>query len=186
MPRTENKVDLISSYFEEDGNVNCAINRYEIDCSLGLVWLCVIFMVCTGRTCDCYHELKTQLYHWMEVSYKRKVFHFASKERSKPVEKLNEKAAIELGAELLGETIIFVIAVVTITLEFIRQQRKASKEAAIIEARWKETESKMCNLEENIKETSENFNRILELMKSQDQAKLKTLLPLLEDFNKRR
>lgn len=61
-----------------------------------------------------------QLYHWMEVSYKRKVFHFASRERSKPVEKLNEKAAIELGAELLGESIIFVVAVVTITLEFTR------------------------------------------------------------------
>lgn len=46
------------------------------------------------------------------------------------VPSLNEQAAIELGANLLGEGIIFVIAAAIIYLEYARQVRKeAAKEA---------------------------------------------------------
>lgn len=61
-----------------------------------------------------------QFYHWMDGNIKRKLFSFGKRTTKKQYEKLNEKAAIELGAELLGETIIFTIATITITLEFMR------------------------------------------------------------------
>lgn len=62
-----------------------------------------------------------QLYHWMDENVKRKLFiTFGNKKSNTTFERLNEKAAIELGAELLGEAIIFIVATITITLEFMR------------------------------------------------------------------
>lgn len=57
--------------------------------------------------------------------------------------KLDENAAIELGADLLGETIIFVVAATTITLEYIRQSRNSARAAAAEEERWKNVESQI-------------------------------------------
>uniref|UniRef100_A0A0A9ZE59 OPA3-like protein CG13603 n=1 Tax=Lygus hesperus TaxID=30085 RepID=A0A0A9ZE59_LYGHE len=72
-----------------------------------------------------------QVYNWCEVKMKMWVMNLG-----KPVEipKLNEAMAIELGANLLGETIIFSIAALLLFLEYSRQARKeAAKEAARIE-----------------------------------------------------
>uniref|UniRef100_A0A0A9WZR1 OPA3-like protein CG13603 n=1 Tax=Lygus hesperus TaxID=30085 RepID=A0A0A9WZR1_LYGHE len=72
-----------------------------------------------------------QFYNWCEVKMKMWVMNLG-----KPVEipKLNEAMAIELGANLLGETIIFSIAALLLFLEYSRQARKeAAKEAARIE-----------------------------------------------------
>uniref|UniRef100_A0A0A9YUQ8 Putative OPA3-like protein CG13603 n=1 Tax=Lygus hesperus TaxID=30085 RepID=A0A0A9YUQ8_LYGHE len=72
-----------------------------------------------------------QIYNWCEVKMKMWVMNLG-----KPVEipKLNEAMAIELGANLLGETIIFSIAALLLFLEYSRQARKeAAKEAARIE-----------------------------------------------------
>ncbi|CAK9303647.1 unnamed protein product [Gordionus sp. m RMFG-2023] len=43
------------------------------------------------------------------------------------VEKLNEAMAIELGSDLLGELVIFLIAVGTLSLEYIRSSKSQSK-----------------------------------------------------------
>jgi optic atrophy 3 protein len=52
------------------------------------------------------------------------------------VPKLNEQMAIELGANLLGEFIIFVIGAGLLVLEYQRQSRKeAMKEDMIIQER---------------------------------------------------
>ena len=55
----------------------------------------------------------------------------------RPVEipKLNEQMAIELGANLLGEGVIFTIAASILTAEYVRSSRKeAGKEQARLEA----------------------------------------------------
>lgn len=63
------------------------------------------------------------------------------------VNKLNEAAAIELGAELLGEGIIFMVAVLTIAAEYYRQSKKSTAEATALEERWQRVENKIRDLE---------------------------------------
>lgn len=57
----------------------------------------------------------------------------------KPTEvpKLNETMAIELGADLLGEATIFMIAVMTLTAEYIRNSRNEKAKEACKEARYR-------------------------------------------------
>lgn len=102
-----------------------------------------------------------QMYHYFEVNVKMKLlglwqtvwrlfcFTFSNLGLEKPtnVKKLNEAAAIELGAELLGEAIIFVVAVGTLTAEYVRQSIKASAEAEKIEEKWLRTETRIQDLE---------------------------------------
>ncbi|KAK8762456.1 hypothetical protein V5799_026278 [Amblyomma americanum] len=61
-----------------------------------------------------------QIYHWVEVNVKMRILNLG-----KPTEvpKLNEAMAIELGAELLGEMIIFGSAAATLIAEYLRQAR---------------------------------------------------------------
>ncbi|XP_013781849.1 optic atrophy 3 protein homolog [Limulus polyphemus] len=81
-----------------------------------------------------------QLYHWMEVNVKMRMLNLG-----KPTEvpKLNENMAIDLGAELLGEVIIFSIAAASITAEYIRSSLKEKEKEA-------ERERNFINLENEI------------------------------------
>ncbi|XP_027201459.2 optic atrophy 3 protein homolog [Dermatophagoides pteronyssinus] len=85
-----------------------------------------------------------QIYHYFEVNVKMKLLGLG---KPSNVNKLNEAAAIELGAELLGEGIIFMVAVLTIAGEYYRQSKKASAEAAALEERWQRVENKILDLE---------------------------------------
>uniref|UniRef100_A0A8C7Y700 Outer mitochondrial membrane lipid metabolism regulator OPA3 n=1 Tax=Oryzias sinensis TaxID=183150 RepID=A0A8C7Y700_9TELE len=58
-----------------------------------------------------------QLYHWIEMRTKMRIMGF----RGSTVKPLNEEAAAELGAELLGEAIIFLIGGGCMVLEYSRQ-----------------------------------------------------------------
>lgn len=53
-----------------------------------------------------------QLYHYYEVNVKMKLMNVG---KPREVVKLNEAMAIDLGAELLGEFVIFFVASVTLT-----------------------------------------------------------------------
>ncbi|XP_076442443.1 optic atrophy 3 protein homolog [Babylonia areolata] len=64
-----------------------------------------------------------QLYHWLEVNFRLRLMGLG---KAQSVEKLSEEMAIELGAEMLGEFIIFAIAAGTLLLEY---QRSVKKEA---------------------------------------------------------
>ena len=44
--------------------------------------------------------------------------------KASSVKPLSEEAAVELGAEIIGETFLFSVAVGTISFEYFRQQRK--------------------------------------------------------------
>ncbi|KAL6115761.1 opa3 [Pungitius sinensis] len=58
-----------------------------------------------------------QMYHWIEMRTKMRIMGF----RGSTIKPLNEEAAAELGAELLGEAIIFIIGGGCMLLEYSRQ-----------------------------------------------------------------
>ncbi|KAM9811799.1 optic atrophy 3 protein homolog [Syngnathus typhle] len=58
-----------------------------------------------------------QLYHWVEMRTKMRIMGF----RGASIKPLNEEAAAELGAELLGETLIFLVGGGCMVLEYTRQ-----------------------------------------------------------------
>ncbi|XP_066541004.1 optic atrophy 3 protein homolog isoform X3 [Hoplias malabaricus] len=57
------------------------------------------------------------VYHWVEMRTKMRIMGF----RGSTIKPLNEDAAAELGAELLGEAIIFLIGGGCMVLEYSRQ-----------------------------------------------------------------
>ncbi|CAL8363762.1 unnamed protein product [Merluccius merluccius] len=64
-----------------------------------------------------------QLYHWVEMRSKMRIMGF----RGASIKPLNEEAAAELGAELLGEAIIFLIGGGCMVLEYSRQASNAHR-----------------------------------------------------------
>ncbi|KAK7104962.1 putative OPA3-like protein CG13603 [Littorina saxatilis] len=64
-----------------------------------------------------------QIYHWMEVNFRLRLMGMG---KAKNVERLTEDMAIELGAEMLGEFIIFTVAAGTLLLEY---NKSVTKEA---------------------------------------------------------
>lgn len=83
-----------------------------------------------------------QMYHWMEVNVKMRLLNLG---KPSEVSKLNENMAIELGAELLGEAIIFCVAVFSITAEYVRSSRSEKAKVAATEERFQSLEN---NVEE--------------------------------------
>lgn len=64
-----------------------------------------------------------QLYHWIEMRTKMRIMGF----KGASVKPLNEEAAAELGAELLGEAIIFFVGGGCMVLEYSRQAANARR-----------------------------------------------------------
>lgn len=64
-----------------------------------------------------------QLYHWVEMRAKMRIMGF----RGAAVKPLNEEAAAELGAELLGEAIVFGVGGLCLYLEYSRQAGQARR-----------------------------------------------------------
>ncbi|KAF3693280.1 Optic atrophy 3 protein -like protein [Channa argus] len=58
-----------------------------------------------------------QLYHWIEMRTKMRIMGF----RGATIKPLNEESAAELGAELLGEAVIFLVGGGCMVLEYSRQ-----------------------------------------------------------------
>ncbi|XKL62389.1 hypothetical protein PGB90_002222 [Kerria lacca] len=72
-----------------------------------------------------------QFYNWCEIRVKMWMLNMGKPDS---IPQLNEQMAIELGANLLGETIVFVSAATIILMEYVRQARKEmTKEAARLE-----------------------------------------------------
>ncbi|XP_058901249.1 optic atrophy 3 protein isoform X2 [Kogia breviceps] len=59
-----------------------------------------------------------QLYHWVEMRAKMRLMGF----RGTVIKPLNEEAAAELGAELLGEATVFIVGGGCLVLEYWRHQ----------------------------------------------------------------
>lgn len=88
-----------------------------------------------------------QFYHWCEVNVKARMLNLG---KPKEVVKLNEQAAIDLGSELIGEMVMFLIASATILAEYTRQSRKYADEKAALESRWSAMELRVSSLEEKL------------------------------------
>ncbi|KAL2717974.1 optic atrophy 3 protein isoform X1 [Vespula squamosa] len=69
-----------------------------------------------------------QLYHWAEVKSKMYMMNLGKPTK---VAKLNENMAMELGASLMGEVIIFGLAGACVMLEYNRQVTKEAKKEEI-------------------------------------------------------
>ncbi|XP_011707259.1 PREDICTED: optic atrophy 3 protein homolog [Wasmannia auropunctata] len=69
-----------------------------------------------------------QFYHWAEVKAKMYVMNLGKPTK---VAKLNEAMAIELGASLMGELIIFSVAGACVVLEYNRQVTKEAKKEEV-------------------------------------------------------
>lgn len=76
----------------------------------------------------------------MEVNVKMRMLNLG---KPSEVPKLNEAMAIELGADLLGEATIFMVAVISLTGEYIRNSRNEKAKVAALEARFKDLENDM-------------------------------------------
>ncbi|XP_042884718.1 optic atrophy 3 protein homolog isoform X2 [Penaeus japonicus] len=68
-----------------------------------------------------------QFYHWCEVRMKMYVMNIGRSSQGSTIPRLSEEAAIELGANLLGEGVIFGIAVAILGYEVSRQKEKERK-----------------------------------------------------------
>uniref|UniRef100_A0A8C0I281 Outer mitochondrial membrane lipid metabolism regulator OPA3 n=1 Tax=Balaenoptera musculus TaxID=9771 RepID=A0A8C0I281_BALMU len=73
-----------------------------------------------------------QLYHWAEMRAKMRLMGF----NAEAVKPLNEEAAAELGAELLGEATVFVVTCSCLVLEYWRHQAYQSRKEGEQRAAW--------------------------------------------------
>ncbi|XP_025280432.1 optic atrophy 3 protein isoform X2 [Canis lupus familiaris] len=73
-----------------------------------------------------------QLYHWVEMRAKMRLMGF----NAAAVKPLNEDAAAELGAELLGEATVFAVAGGCLVLEFWRHQAHHRRKETARRAAW--------------------------------------------------
>lgn len=105
-----------------------------------------------------------QFYNWCEVKMKMYFMNLGTAGKVKP---LSETMAIELGSNLLGEGIIFVVAAALLLFEYNRQVRK---EQAKEEVRLQELEDLYSTL------------RDLDLRTEQHNAELRRLTYLVDDL----
>ncbi|KAM3829428.1 optic atrophy 3 protein [Vipera latastei] len=84
-----------------------------------------------------------QLYHWVEMRAKMRIMGF----RGAAIKPLNEEAAAELGAELLGEAIVFGVGGLCVFLEYSRQSTNTKKKE-------EELNSTLLGLQEQLMELS--------------------------------
>uniref|UniRef100_G3UGT0 Outer mitochondrial membrane lipid metabolism regulator OPA3 n=1 Tax=Loxodonta africana TaxID=9785 RepID=G3UGT0_LOXAF len=72
------------------------------------------------------------MYHWVEMRTKMRIMGF----RGAAVKPLNEEAAAELGAELLGEATIFIVGGGCLVLEYWRHQMQQRNKEEEQRAAW--------------------------------------------------
>ncbi|KAL7980679.1 hypothetical protein Chor_001833 [Crotalus horridus] len=84
-----------------------------------------------------------QIYHWVEMRAKMRIMGF----RGAAIKPLNEEVAAELGAELLGEAIVFGVGGLCIFLEYSRQSTNTKKKE-------EELNSTLLGLQEQVMELS--------------------------------
>ncbi|OWA51899.1 putative OPA3-like protein [Hypsibius exemplaris] len=79
-----------------------------------------------------------QFYHWADVKIKMWVLNLGGPVK---VAKLNQDQAIEQGAEILGETVIFGIAALCLVLDYMRSSRKEAAKEIAAQERLKKMEN---------------------------------------------
>ncbi|KAG8548969.1 hypothetical protein GDO81_023353 [Engystomops pustulosus] len=83
-----------------------------------------------------------KVYHWVEMRTKMRIMGF----RGATIKPLNEEAAAELGAELLGEATIFLIGGACLIAEYSRQATNTRRKEEELEARLSAMEAEIARL----------------------------------------
>ncbi|CAH2314733.1 optic atrophy 3 [Pelobates cultripes] len=83
-----------------------------------------------------------QVYHWVEMRAKMRIMGF----RGAAIKPLNEEVAAELGAELLGEAIIFLVGGGCLVAEYSRQSANSKRKEEELEARLSVMEAEIARL----------------------------------------
>jgi len=84
-----------------------------------------------------------QFYHWYDVNLRMRMLGIETKK----IAKMNEEAAVALGADILGETIILSIAIAGLALEYTRRSQKDIDKEAHHQERLANMERKLSDLE---------------------------------------
>lgn len=84
-----------------------------------------------------------QFYHWIEMRTKMRIMGF----RGSTIKPLNEEAAAELGAELLGEAIVFLIGGGCMVLEYSRQSANSRRKEEELNATITGLQTQIAELE---------------------------------------
>ncbi|XP_069602261.1 optic atrophy 3 protein [Ranitomeya imitator] len=83
-----------------------------------------------------------QVYHWVEMRAKMRIMGF----RGAAIKPMNEEAAADLGAELLGEATIFLIGGACMVAEYSRQATNSRRKEEEMEARLSSMETEIARL----------------------------------------
>ncbi|XP_067875051.1 optic atrophy 3 protein homolog [Heterodontus francisci] len=89
-----------------------------------------------------------QVYHWIEMKAKMRIMGF----KGAQVQPLSEEVAAELGAELLGEAIVFGIGGACILAEYIRQAANSLKKEEALNSTLQSLEQQVAQLSLTVEE----------------------------------
>uniref|UniRef100_UPI00398F12AD optic atrophy 3 protein homolog n=1 Tax=Pristiophorus japonicus TaxID=55135 RepID=UPI00398F12AD len=89
-----------------------------------------------------------QTYHWFEMKTKMRMMGF----RGAQVQPLSEDVAAELGAELLGEAVVFVVGGACILAEYLRQSSNTAKKEEDLSALLRSLEQQVTHLALSVEE----------------------------------
>jgi len=113
-----------------------------------------------------------QFYHWCEVRMKMYVMNIGKSGDGSTIPKLNEQAAIELGSSLLGEGVIFAVAVGVLGYEYNRQRVNEKTKEQIEQDFLYNLESKVNDLIVNNEELHAQIRELTRLVHYYDYARM--------------
>ncbi|XP_051900118.1 optic atrophy 3 protein homolog [Pristis pectinata] len=89
-----------------------------------------------------------QAYHWFEMKMKMRMMGF----KGAQVQPLNEETAAELGSELLGEAIVFLVGGACILAEYMRQSSNNAKKEEELHSTLNSLEQQVAHLALTVEE----------------------------------
>uniref|UniRef100_A0A915KHX4 OPA3-like protein n=1 Tax=Romanomermis culicivorax TaxID=13658 RepID=A0A915KHX4_ROMCU len=101
-----------------------------------------------------------QFYHFVETRFKMYLLGFGRAPSRSQITPLNEQMAVELGAELLGEGAVFLMAASSIYLEYNRQSKNTKLKEEQLEKRLEMMEDRLNRLQEIYDRQNELLNDI--------------------------
>ncbi|MCL4137851.1 UNVERIFIED_CONTAM: hypothetical protein GTU68_019193 [Idotea baltica] len=115
-----------------------------------------------------------QFYHWCEVRMKMYVMNIGKTADNSTIPKLNEQAAIELGASLLGEGVIFLIAASVLVFEYNRQKTNEKKKEDAEQDFLTNLDNRLNDLQFNNEELDTKIRELTRLLYALHSEKSKT------------
>ena len=103
------------------------------------------------------------VYNWLQMNVKMRVMGSTGKVQ---VTRLNEETAVELGAELIGEFVIYTVASAGIVAEYYRSSKKEQERQSFQDKSLEELQSKVKYLELNVEQQAAQLREVNRLVQS--------------------